>query len=87
MKTMFLLSAAVLSALSLAGSVRAQDMSGQQNAQPASTSASPGTSTSAAPGTSGYGGASGGTSASGSLTRSGWATCGHMSQCSPDSGH
>jgi len=89
MKTTFLLSAALLSALPIAGTVQAQDMSEQQAAQPVSepTSASPGTSTSAAPGSSGYGGVYGGTSASGGLARSGWATCGHMSKCNPDSGH
>jgi hypothetical protein len=94
MKTKFLLFAGLLSALSL---VQAQDMSGQQDAQPVSastgaspgtsTSASPGTSTSPSPGTSGYGGVSGGTSATGNLSRSGWATCGHLPQCNADSGH
>lgn len=87
MKMTFLMSAAVLSAFSLASGVQAQDMSGQQNPQPTSTSSLPGTSTGAAPSTSGYGGVSGSTSASGSFTPSGWATCGHMSQCNPDSGH
>lgn len=87
MKMTFLLSAALLGTLSLACAVQAQYMSGQQNAQSASTSASPGTSTNAARGTSEYGGVSGGTSATGQLNRSGWAPCGHLPQCSPDSGH
>jgi hypothetical protein len=37
--------------------------------------------------TSGYGGVSGSTGASGSLMPSGAATCGHLPQCNPDSGH
>lgn len=91
MTTTFLMSVALLGTLTLASPVQAQDMSGQQNAQPVSgsTSASTSTSTSASPGTSGYGGGvSGSAGASGSLTRSGWATCGHLPQCdNPDSGH
>jgi hypothetical protein len=90
MKTTFLMSVALLGTLTLASAVQAQDMSGQQDAQPvsASTGASTSTSTSASPEKSGYGGGvSGSTSASGSLTRSGWATCGHLPQCNPDSGH
>lgn len=86
MKTTFLMSAALLGTLSLAGAVQAQDTSGQQDGQSvsASTIASPGTSTSTSPGTSAYGGVSGSTSASGGLTRPG---CGHLPQCNPDSGH
>ncbi|TDG23199.1 hypothetical protein EYW47_14785 [Paraburkholderia silviterrae] len=89
MKTTFLMSAALVGVVSLVSAVQAQDMSGQQNAQPVSgaTSASTNTSPNASPGTSGYGGVSGSNSASGSLTRLGWATCGHMPQCNPDSGH
>jgi len=88
MKTTFLMSAALLGTLSLAGAVQAQDMPRQQDAQPVSaSSASPGTSTSATPGTTAYGGVSGSASASGSLTGAGWTNCGHRPQCSPDSGH
>ncbi len=89
MKTMFLLSATLLGAVSLASVAQTQDTSGQQDAQSASvsTSASPGPNSNTSPGTSGYGGVAGGTSTSGSLTHPGWANCGHLPQCSPDSGH
>lgn len=84
MKTTFLLSVALLSAPSLVGTAQAQDISGQQDAQPvsAATSASPGTS-----GNSGYGGVAGITSATGNVSRADWTRCGHLPNCNPDSGH
>lgn len=89
MKTMkFLVSAVVLGVVSVAATLQAQEMSGQPGAQEsASTSASPDTSTNASGGMSGYGGVSGTTSLSGSMARPGRANCGHLPQCSPDSGH
>lgn len=78
MKTTILVSAALLGILSLASVAQAQDASGQQDGQSASANASSNT---------GYGGVSGSTSASGSMDRSGLATCGHLPQCNPDSGH
>lgn len=89
MKTTFLMSAALLGTLAFAGAVQAQDMSGQQNAQPVSASSSAPASnlTSGSPGTAGYGGVSWNTSMSGSMARSELANCGHLSHCRPDSGH
>ena len=78
MKTTILVSAVLLGILSLASVAQAQDASGQQDGQSASTNASS---------NSGYGGVSGSTSASGSTDRWGAATCGHLPQCNPDSGH
>ncbi|SEJ91955.1 hypothetical protein [Paraburkholderia diazotrophica] len=78
MKTTIFVSAVLLGILSLAGVAQAQDASGQKDEQSASANAS---------NNSGYGGVSGSTSASGSMDRWGAATCGHLPQCNPDSGH
>ncbi|MBP0589700.1 hypothetical protein J8I87_08210 [Paraburkholderia sp. LEh10] len=81
MKTTFLLSAAFLGAISFAGGVNAQSTSGQQNAQPATTSTS----------NTEYGGVSGTSSAMGSSARAEWSqyvtSCGHLPRCSPNAGH
>jgi len=77
MKTTILASAAVLGFLALTSVVQAQGASGQQDGQSATANSSD----------SGYGGVSGGSTASGGMARSGWATCGHLPQCNPDSGH
>jgi len=78
MKTAILVSAVLLGFLSLASVAQAQDASGQQDGQTASTDTSS---------NSGYGGVSGNTSASGNMDRSASVTCGHLPQCKPDSGH
>lgn len=89
MKTLFLLSATLLGAVSLASVAQTQDTSRQQDAQSASVSTSPTASpySSSSPGNSGYGGVAGGTSTSGSLTNPRWSNCGHLPQCNPDNGH
>ncbi|RZF26252.1 hypothetical protein EVC45_29415 [Paraburkholderia sp. UYCP14C] len=78
MKTKILASAALLGILSLAGVAQAQDASAQQDGQSALANASS---------NSEYGGVSGSTSVSGSMDRTRSATCGHLPQCNPDSGH
>ena len=78
MKTKILFSAALLGILPLASTSQAQEASGQQDGQSASTNASD---------NSGYGGVSGSSSASDGMGRSGSSTCGHLPQCAPDSGH
>lgn len=78
MKTTTLVSAALLGILSLASVAQAQEASGQQDGQSASTNARS---------DSEYGGVSGSSSASGGMSRPGSATCGHLPQCNVDSGH
>ncbi|MGF6633252.1 hypothetical protein OKW39_000403 [Paraburkholderia sp. MM6662-R1] len=89
MKTTILASAALVGILSLASVGQAQEASGQQDGQAQQAPGQQdGQSASAnASSNSAYGGVSGSSSISGGMGRSGWATCGHLPQCNPDSGH